>query len=316
MRALVTGADGFLGANLARLLRSLGVDVIGAALNRHGHTALDALGVDIRLEYGDILDPAYLRRLVNAYEPQWVFHLAAVSIVRVAQADPYRAVHTNVMGTLNVLDACRYASHGACAVQAVVVASSDKAYGDYGGQAYTEDLPLKPSGAYELSKALADTLARGWAQELEARVMVTRCANLYGPGDLQWSRLIPNSCRRIAAGQPPEVHPGAWQFEREWLYVEDAARAYVAIAEKGVTGEAYNVGSGEVATAGTVAARLAWHGQVAQPVESTWTGLHEIPAQKLSCDKVQRLGWRAGVDLSVGLEHTLSWYRGYLEREP
>jgi CDP-glucose 4,6-dehydratase len=306
MRALVTGADGFLGANLCAGLLARGHDVVGAALRRKGHTSLEALGVNIRVEYGDVLDADYLRRVIGAHEIEWVFHLAAVSIVRVAARDPRRAIETNVMGTLNLLDACRYGP-----VEAVVVASSDKAYGDYGGEAYHEDMPLRPAGAYELSKALEDTLARGWAAFTDARITATRCANLYGPGDMQWSRLVPNSCRRIANGQPPEVHPGAWEYQREWLYVEDAVTAYALLAEKGASGEAYNVGSGERATAGAVACRLAERGRVNTPVSSDCQ-IAEIPAQALDCAKVRALGWRPNTMLWAGLDATMRWYHDYL----
>lgn len=306
MRALVTGADGFLGANLCKELLARGHDVVGAVLNRRGHTSLDALGVSVRLEYGDVLDVGYLRRILNAHEIEWVFHLAGVSIVRVAAQDPYRALLTNVAGTLNVLEACKCGP-----VKSVVVASSDKAYGDYGGEQYTEDLPLKPKGAYELSKALMDVLARAWAKLVEARITVTRCANLYGPGDLHWSRLVPNSCRRIARGLPPEVHPGAWKYQREWLHVDDAVWAYILLAEKGAAGEAYNIGSGETATAGGVAIRLAELGAGSTPIESDWQ-IDEIPAQELCCDKIGALGWRAERELWAGMGDTLDWYRDYV----
>lgn len=307
MRALVTGADGFLGAHLCRELQAGGHEVIGATLNRRGYTCLDALGVTVRLEYGDVLERDYLRRLVNEYESEWLFHLAGVSIVRIAEADAYRAIQTNAMGTLNALDAAR---HGP--VEAVLVASSDKAYGDHNGVAYTEDMALQPHGVYELSKALADMLALRYPAPDSTRVIVARCANMYGPGDLQWSRLVPNSCRRIVRGEPPEVHPGAWGYEREWLHVTDAARAYIHLAERGAGGEAYNVGSGERATAGEVARRLAvWGGLGGKAVESEWH-IREIPAQRLDCSKIRATGWLPMVRLDNGLAATLSWYGDYL----
>jgi len=140
--------------------------------------------------------------------------------------------------------------------------------------------------------------------------MVTRCANLYGPGDLHWSRLVPNSCRRVARGLPPEVHPGAWKYQREWLHVDDAVKAYILLAEKGHTGEAYNVGSGITATAGCVAHELAVMGGVGNPVESDWE-IGEIPAQELCCDKIATLGWDPMRELWKGLEETLGWYADY-----
>ena len=122
MRCLITGADGFLGANLAALLLTEGHEVTGACLNRKGQTALDALGLNLRVEYGDVTDAHYVERLVSAYEPEWIFHLAAVSIVRIAQASPARALRTNILGTVNVLEACRNLAH----VRALVVASSGR----------------------------------------------------------------------------------------------------------------------------------------------------------------------------------------------
>ena len=302
MRALCTGADGFLGANLCARLVADGHEVTGAALNRKGHTSLDALGVDVRVEYGDITDRAYVERLVNASECDVVFHLAAVSIVRVAERDVRRAIHTNVMGTVNVCEAARGCT--------VVVASSDKAYGDYGATAYAEHLPLRPTGAYEVSKACADLVAQLYGRE--GRVIVTRCANLYGPGDLNWSRLVPNSCRRAARGLPPEVHPSAWEYEREWVYVDDAVEAYLALAQYGTAGP-YNIGSGQCLTAGSVASYIADLAGVDAPVASGVRIGYEIPAQRLDAGKLLRdTGYMPQTLLGVGLARTYDWYRGYV----
>lgn len=302
MRVLCTGADGFLGANLCARLLADGHEVTGAALNRKGRTSLDALGVDVRVEYGDITDRAYVERLVNASECEMVFHLAAVSVVRVAERNIERAIRTNVLGTLNVCEAA-----AGCTV---VVASSDKAYGDYGGALYTEGLPLHPTGAYEVSKACADMVAGLYGRT--DRVIVTRCANLYGPGDLNWSRLVPNSCRRALRGEPPEVHPSAWQYVREWVYVEDAVNAYLGLARRGESG-AYNIGSGQCMTAGGVARYIAELCGVADPVESGARIGYEIPRQRLDTSKLRRtLATVPSTLLGVGLARTVDWYRGYL----
>lgn len=308
MRCLVTGADGFLGAHLVQRLQAAGHEVTGAALSRKGETSLDALGVKCRVEYGDITDAAYVERLVNATEAEWVFHLAAVSIVRIAEANPSRAIRTNVLGTLNVLEACRRQP----TVKAVLVASSDKAYGDQGGVPYTEDMPLKPTGAYEVSKAQADTLALLYGREYGLPVTVARCANLFGPGDLNWSRLVPNSCRRAARGEPPQVYPSAWTMRREWIAVEDAADAYAFLAEYGVRGQAYNVGTGSVYTAGAIAGRIAKFAGVSEPVESAIAPAYEIPAQALDSTKLSALGWEARRCVPDELKRAVAWYRGWL----
>lgn len=304
MRTLIFGADGFLGANLCRLLLEHGHEVTGTALNRKGHTSLDALKVDCRVEYGDVTDRAFVERVVNATEAEWVFHLAAVSIVRIAENDAYRALRTNILGTLNVLEAC-----SCLPVKAVVMASSDKAYGDYCGEPYTEDMPLRPGGAYETSKACADLIGQFYGRN-GTRVMVTRCGNLYGPGDLNWSRLVPGSCRRAIRGEAPVINAGAWNYKREWLHVEDAARAYVTLAQKGESG-AYNVGTGDVMTAGDVAQHIAGIDGAPCPVEQP-VAFSEIPAQRLDATKVRGLGWAPGIGLAAGLLNVYDWYAEYL----
>lgn len=308
MRALVTGADGFLGAHLCRCLLNAGHDVTGAALSRKGHTSLDALGIGMRVEYGDITDSAYIERLVNAYEAEWVFHLAAVSIVRVADANPSRAIRTNTLGTLNVLEACRRQR----TIQAVVVASSDKAYGDAGGVPYTEDMPLRPTGTYETSKAMTDMLAQLYERQYGLPTVVARCANLFGSADLNWSRLVPNSCRLALSGQPPVVHPSAWLMRREWLAVEDAADAYVLLARAGTRGLAYNVGSGTVMTAGEVATRVAEMAGGPAPVSSPRDPTYEIPSQSLDCSRIRAMGWEPRRNVGGALWRTVQWYREHL----
>jgi CDP-glucose 4,6-dehydratase len=141
------------------------------ALSRKGLTSLDALGVNVRLEYGDIQDREYVERVVNASEADVVFHLAAVSIVRIAEHNPGRAYRTNILGTVNVAEACQDKAK-------LLIASSDKAYGDAGGAAYREDQPLQPNQPYEISKAASDMIGRSYG------AVVLRCANLFGPGDL------------------------------------------------------------------------------------------------------------------------------------
>lgn len=300
MRALITGVDGFLGANLAAYLLAAGHEVTGAALNRKNNTSLDALGVRCRVEYGDITDAAFVGRVVNACEAEVVYHLAAVSIVRVAERDPGRAIRTNVLGTLNVCEAAQ--RNGA----KVIVASSDKAYGA-SEDAYSERTPLRPTGAYEVSKAAQDHVARLYG------AIVVRAANLYGPGDLHWSRLVPACCRLIASGQAPQVYGDAGGCQREWLHIEDASAAYAFLAEHGARGQAYNVGSGQRATALDVARRLSFLGHAPCPdTVGKERPFYEIPSQSLDCTKIETLGWQARRTLNEGLYQTLHWYARHL----
>lgn len=308
MRALVTGSEGFLGANLCKMLLSQGHQVTACSLNRQKHTSLDALGVDCRTEYGDVTDAQFVERVIANCEADWVFHLAAVSIVRVAQASPALALRTNIMGTVNVLEACRRLP----GVKSIVCASSDKAYGDHGGEPYREDMPLLPVAPYEVSKAAADLIAQSYAATYGLNVMVTRCANLYGPGDLNWSRLVPNSCRQALAGLAPVVHQGVAHMRRDYLYIRDAVIAYICLAERGESG-AYNVGNGDVASTLDIASAIAAITGGPSPVcEPKAQPFSEINAQELQTSKIRALGWQPQVRLAEGLNKTVGWYNGYL----
>lgn len=301
MRAVVTGAEGFLGANLVKALVEQGHEVTGTSLNRQNKTSLDSLGVNCRIEYGDVTDAEFINRVIGSSEADWVFHLAAVSIVRVASASPAIALKTNIMGTVNVLDACKRVGIGR-----VLVASSDKAYGDHGGKAYTEDMSLDPVGAYEVSKTCADHIGMLYG------ATVVRCANLYGPGDLNWSRLIPGSIRRGLSGESPKVYGDAINDKREWIYVSDAVNAYIALAERGKPG-AYNVGSGIQASPMEIAKEIAIMTGCNPPnIVTKERGFYEIPSQVLNCEKIRMIGWGADTSLGRGLRMTCNWYKDYL----
>lgn len=302
MKALVTGAEGFLGANLCKELIAQGHEVTGTSLNRTKHTSLDALSVNCRIEYGDVTDPAFVDRVINSSEADWVFHLAAVSIVRIANALPARTLQTNIMGTVNVVDACQRMH-----VKRVLVASSDKAYGDHGGLPYTEDMALKPTGAYEVSKTCADHIGMLYG------ATVVRCANLYGPADLNWSRLIPNSCRLALRGEAPRIYGDAVNDKREWIYVQDAVNAYIHLAKHGEAG-AYNVGSNwqmsPLGVADVITSML--HTSIPEVVEKE-RKFYEIPTQALDCTKIISTGWQPEFDIYQGLMQTVNWYQVYLQ---
>lgn len=308
MPCFIFGVDGFLGSNLAKFLIAQGREVIGTALSRKNFTSLDALGVKCRVEYGDVTDKNFVARVINAYEARDIFHLAAVSIVRVAEANPVRAIETNAIGALNVLEAARNAK----GVNSVVVASSDKAYGDYGGRFYQENMPLNPTGTYEVSKACADLITQLYGRHYGLRAIVTRCANLYGPGDMNFSRLIPNSCRKALNGESPVIHAGVWQNLREWIYVEDACNAYSVLASKGEPG-AYNVGTGELRLTGDIAQQISrLTGAPVPQVVNKDVDFYEIPQQCLDSWKIHNTGWKSSVTFDDGIAKTIEWYKHYL----
>jgi CDP-glucose 4,6-dehydratase len=301
MKALITGIEGFLGSNLALELQSRGHEVVGTSLNRRGETSLEALGLNCRIEYGDVTDSYFIDRAIAASECDVVFHLAAISVVRVAEKLPALALRTNILGTLNVVNTCKRLG------VKCIVASSDKAYGDHGGLPYTEDMPLKPTGAYEVSKTCADHIGILYG------AIVVRCANLYGPGDLNFSRMIPKSCKLSSQNKAPEIYGDAVNDKREWLYIWDAVRAYIALAESGLPG-AYNVGSGEQASPMEVGVMISKLTGCPMPdIVSKKNEFYEIPEQILSCEKIRGLGWEPYIRLSDGLLNTSNWYREYLK---
>jgi CDP-glucose 4,6-dehydratase len=290
-RALVTGAGGFVGSWLARALEERGVEVRR-----------------LSLEEGDLADPDVARAAVEGSDT--VFHLAAQAIVGRANESPVPTFESNVRGTWNLLEACRLEG-----VERVVVASSDKAYGDQEVLPYTEDLPLNGLYPYDASKACADILARSYARTYGLPVAVTRMANVYGGGDLNLSRIVPGSVRSILRGEDPVIRSDGTPL-RDYLYVEDAVEAYLALADSlpATAGEAFNFGTNSPVRVLDLVRLLieaaGSPGGVRPRVEGV-TKLHgEIDRQYLDSTKAATmLGWSARTELRDGLERTVDWYR-------
>ncbi len=283
------------------------------------HTTLSLLGIanDIVDVTGDLAEAELLDRLIREHGITAVFHLAAEAIVGTVAASPVRAFETNVRGTWNVLEACR-----ANDVERVVVASSDKAYGAHDKLPYREDFPLKPTAPYEASKAAADLLARCYWPSYGLPVAVTRFANIYGGGDLNFSRLIPEAVCAAIDGRAPVLRSDG-SPERDLLYVEDAARAYLAIADNldrdEVRGEAFNAGGGRpysVEEIVELVVRLCG-GEVEPDVRGTGNPEGEIDRQFVDPTKLREVtGWEPQVGLEEGIESTIEWYREHPEARP
>jgi CDP-glucose 4,6-dehydratase len=319
--ALVTGARGFAGAWLAKALLEEGRTVVSLDRGREGRavSTLRLLGIegDVADVSGDLTDGALIEQLLAEHRVDSVFHLAAETIVGTVQASPVRGFETNVRGTWTLLEACRQAG-----VERVVVASSDKAYGAHDRLPYREDYPLQATAPYEASKAAADIIARSYWHAYGLPVAVTRFANIYGGGDLNFSRLIPEAvCAALDARAPVLRSDGSPQ--RDFLYVEDAASAYLAIAaalaREDVRGEAFNAGGGEPHSVGEVVAtisRLAGTG-VEPDVQGDGNPEGEIDRQWVDPTKLrERCGWSPAVGLEEGLRRTLEWYRAHPEARP
>lgn len=309
---LVTGAFGLVGAWLVAALLERGVPVVALRRDEPAVSALELLGLDGRVDvaHGDICDADVLARVVAEYEVQSVFHLAAQTLVGPAHRAPAATFETNVRGTWIVLETCR--AHG---VERVVVASSDKAYGSHRELPYTEEHALLARYPYDASKAACDLLARSYWHSFGLPVAVTRLANVYGGGDTNRSRLIPEAVCAVLAGRAPVLRSDG-SPERDFLYVEDAATAYLAVWEalgRGCgQGEAFNAGSGEPHRVSDVVAlicRLA--GSEPEPVvQGSGTPAGEIDRQWLDSSKLRALtGWQPRVALEDGLARTIEWYR-------
>ncbi|MDQ6835163.1 MAG: GDP-mannose 4,6-dehydratase [Actinomycetota bacterium] len=311
-RALVTGAHGLLGAWLVAALLERAVRVVVVRRDEPVGSALELLGLDGHVDTvtGDICTPGLIERALAEYEVDSVFHLAAQTLVPTANRAPLSTFETNIRGTWLLLEACRM--HGA---HSVVVASSDKAYGAQAQLPYREDQPLAPRYPYDVSKAAADLLTRSYWHTFALPVAVTRFANLYGGGDLNRSRLVPEAVAAALAGRAPVIRSDG-SPERDFLYVEDAAAAYVALwqallAGRG-RGEAFNAGGGRPHRVGDVVAlicRLAGS-TVAPEIRGVGVPAGEIDCQWVDATKLRELtGWSPSVELPDGLERTIDWYR-------
>lgn len=319
--ALVTGGRGFVGAWLCRALLERGIAV--ASLDRRRPreqpSTLALLGIGDRVAevHGALLDPGLLDRVLAEREVDAVFHLAAETIVGTVRDDPAAALDTNVRGTWTVLEACRRRG-----VERVVVASSDKAYGAHAELPYRESMALLPTAPYEASKAAADLIARCWWPSYGLPVAVTRFANIYGGGDLNFSRLVPEAVCAAIDGRAPILRSDGTPV-RDLLHVEDAARAYLAIADRldrdDVRGEAFNAGGGRphsVLEVVATIARLAGTG-VEPDVRGAGNPAGEIDRQYVDAAKLrERCGWSPRIGLEEGLARTLEWYRAHPQARP
>jgi CDP-glucose 4,6-dehydratase len=279
-------------------------DLVGSRFDTEG------LSERCRLEVGSLEDLESLRHALSAHPLGAVFHLGAQTQVRVAYSEPLATWETNIRGTYNLLEVLREQAPRA----PVIVASSDKAYGAHEDLPYREDFALQPSYPYDVSKAATDMIARSYAATYDMPVAVTRLANVYGPGDVNWARLIPDTARALLRGERPVIRSDGTP-ERDYIYVEDAADAYLAVAgsldNRANWGRAWNAGSGEPRSVLEVVQRLiAISGLEVEPdIQGTGVPHGEIDRQYLDPTAMRReLGWSPRWDFDDGLRVTWEWY--------
>ncbi len=315
-RVLVTGATGIVGSWLCNELLERGASVVAFVRDddpqSHFYTSGAAkAGSIVR---GDLARYEDCTRAINSYEIEIVFHLGAQTLVGTALRDPLDTFESNIRGTYNMLEAAR---HFPTLVKAVVVASSDKAYGDALGRPYVEDMPLRANHPYDVSKSCADLLATTYAHTYGVPIGIARCGNIYGGGDLNWSRIVPGTIRSLLRGARPELRSDG-SLVRDYIYVRDVVAAYMLVAESiaaGATpGEAYNFSCESRVTVLEMVDRLATLcGVRLEPSIASDTVRFEIREQTLSAAKARAaLGWEPAWPLDDGLIETIAWYRNHL----
>src|SRR5688572_7021575 len=308
---LVTGAAGLLGGWLVRRLLEAEADVVCLVRDWVPQSDLvRARLIDrVKVVNGDVRSQSLLERVLGEYEIDTVMHLAAQTIVGVANRNPISTFKTNIGGTWAVLEACRRSP----TIKQIVIASSDKAYGEHKNLPYNEEAALMGRHPYDVSKSCADLIAQSYAVTYGLPVAITRCGNFYGGGDLNWNRIVPGTIRAVLRGERPVIRSDG-KYVRDYFYVEDGVLAYVLLAEElaanpELKGHAFNF-SNEIQI--TVEDLV---GSILAMMESDLTpdirneASNEIRAQYLDSTKARRmLDWQPLFTLEQGLERTISWY--------
>lgn len=318
-RVFVTGATGIVGGWLVKDLLAAGAHVVALVRDADPQSEFYRSGDYARtaIVHGRLEDFWTLERAINEHESDTVFHLAAQPIVGAARRAPLQTFEANIRGTYNLLEACR--QHAAL-VRRVVIASSDKAYGTQPVLPYTEEMPLQGRQPYEVSKSCTDLIAQSYHATYDLPVAIARCGNIYGGGDLNWSRIVPETVRACLNGVRPVIRSDG-TFLRDYIYVKDVSQAYQRLAERlddpQVRGEGFNFSPEQAMTVLNLVTRIQrlMHCEHLTPdVRNTARG--EIHSQYLDATKARDLlQWRVSYSLDEGLSETVAWYREYLHHQ-
>ncbi len=318
-RVFVTGATGLLGGWLTKSLYESGASLVCLVRNQEhtGGLVSPAHGLikQVATARGRVEDHDSLERILGEYEIDTVFHIAAQAIVASATRDPVPTFETNVRGTWNVLEACRRSPR----VRAVVLASSDKAYGEHEVLPYTENMPLQARQPYEVSKSCADLIAQAYAHSYDLPVAITRCGNFFGGGDLNWNRVVPGTIRSVICGERPVIRSDG-RFVRDYFYIEDAAAAYMLLAERltcnpELKGQAFNFSNENQTNVLDLVSLIVRKMDSDLIPEVQNQANKEIRNQYLSSERARRvLGWAPTFTLEEGLQRTIAWYRRFLKQ--
>lgn len=307
---LVTGGSGFVGdAIIKDLYRDKNNNIIGIERDPHG-------GKPYKILRGDITDFDFVRRVIADEEINEIYHCAANSIVRTCASDPITAYMINVMGTVKLLEAVR--TVGMNNIRSIVISTSDKAMG-HSPSPYTEESPLRPKYTYESTKSCQDIVAQNYFHNYGLPVKIARCSNIYGPGDPNLSRIIPNTLLRLRNNQKPLLNRGVRDYKREFVYITDVVDAFKMISAKAPAGEIYCVGGTGPVSIQELILKMIRLFHPEQGIDTDWVEyfdrpdvFKEIEEQWIDATKLNNLGWKALVDLDEGLARTKYYYRGII----
>lgn len=311
---LVTGGTGLVGSWLVKRLVEQGASVVCVVRDWVPQSELVRTGTLERVNVvrGDVRSQSTLERALGEYEVDTVIHLAAQTIVGIANRNPVSTFESNIKGTWALLEACRRSP----LVKQIVIASSDKAYGDQEQLPYTEDAPLQGRNPYDVSKSASDLIAQTYASAYGLPVAITRCGNFYGGGDLNWNRIVPGTIRSVLRNQRPVIRSDG-TYIRDYFYVEDGAAAYMLLAEKlaampRIRGKAYNFSNEMQITVRDLACRILDRMGSKLELDIRNEATNEIRHQYLSAARARReLGWKPLFTLDQGIDRTIEWYRGF-----
>jgi CDP-glucose 4,6-dehydratase len=311
-RVLVTGGTGFVGSHLVEQLTTQGAQVVSTFQTQdpQSYFSIKQLAAKTILSQTDINSFEAVHHLVTKYSIEYIFHLAAQPLVEVAYYNPRQTLATNIMGTVNILESVRLYP----GVKAVIVASSDKAYGKLTQKKYKEDSPLKGDHPYDVSKSATDLITLTYARTYQVPAIVTRFGNIYGPGDLNYSRIIPGMMKCVIEGQKLELRSNG-QFIRDYLHVRDVVSGYLLLAEKNkkILGEAFNFGSHDTCSVLELIKTAERVLQKPIPYVIKNTAKNEIPYQSLDYKKAkQSIGWQPELTLEKTLPEIFEYYQQIL----
>ena len=313
---LVTGGTGLVGSWLTRRLLESGADVVCLVRDWVPQSEVVRSGTleQVKVVRGDICDRELVERMLGEYEINTVFHLAAQTIVGIANRNPISTFESNIAGTWNAMEACRRSP----SVKAIVIASSDKAYGDQDKLPYSEDTPLEGRHPYDVSKSCADLIAQAYGVTYGSPVAITRCGNFYGGGDLNWNRIVPGTIRSVLRGERPVIRSDG-QFVRDYFYVEDGAAVYMLLGERLITdpgsvrGQSFNFSNEIQVTVTDLVNRILQKMDSPLATDIRNEASNEIRHQYLSAERARtQLGWHPLFTLDEGLTRTIEWYRDFL----